>query len=165
MLRACTFLLLLVVAACVVSAPWVPLPPPLVCGPVFQPNNTFCIYLRNNCTDVQSLELSFSSIPGNSWAVPPSQTFANGTWFSFPSLSLAPNGSQGFANYSVNVFYNTTLPNGEAHSFGLGCVFGPTMFDCSFQPGKHFDAQPDEQLDTPSYLGLLIFNKKREEIF
>ena len=52
-------------------------------------------------------------------------------------------------------------PSGEEHTFGLGCIFGPTEFDCSFQPGKHFDAQPDLHLDAPSYRGLLIFDKKK----
>ena len=52
-------------------------------------------------------------------------------------------------------------PSGEEHTFGLGCIFGPTEFDCSFQPGKHFDAQPALHLDAPSYLGLLIFDKKK----
>ena len=141
--------------------PWVPLPPPISCGAVLQPNNTFCIFLRNNASNVASLTLGFHSIPGNAWAVAPAATWTEGTWFSFPSLSLAPGGSQGFANYSVNVYYNATLHSGDQHTFGLGCTFGPAEFDCSFQPGKHFDAQPAEQLSAPSYLGLLIFDKKK----
>jgi len=150
-----------------VSLPWVPLPPPIQCGDVLQPGQTFCIYLKNNCSNVVSLNLGFHSIPGNAWAVPPAATWNTDTWFSFPSLSQGPNGSHGFANYSVNVFYNATLhtSRGEQHhTFGLGCIFGPTEFDCSFQPGKHFDAQPDEQLAPPSYLGLLIFNKGKQPL-
>jgi hypothetical protein len=144
------------------SAPWVPLPPPIACGDVMQPNNTFCIFLRNNCSDVASLRLTFQSIgPNNSCTVPPAQNFTNGTWFSFPSLSLAPNGTKGFATFTANVFYNATLTNGEQHEFGLGCIFSPTEFDCSFQPGKHFDADPDMQLQAPSYVGLIFFNKKK----
>ena len=160
------FLAALIAASSRVSAssqPWVPLPPPISCGAVLQPNQTFCIYLRNNCTDVASLDLSFQSIPGNAFAVAPAASFTNDTWFSFPSLSLAPGGAQGFSNYTVNVFYNATLSSGEQHTFGLGCIFGATEFDCSFQPGKHFDAQPDEQLTPPSYLGLLIYNKVKKE--
>ena len=141
------------------SQPWVPLPPPIPCGDVLQPGQTFCIYLRNNCSNVASLALGFHSIPGNAWAVPPAAAWSTDTWFSFPSLSQGPNGSRGFANYTVNVFYNATLASGEQHTFGLGCTFGPSEFDCSFQPGRHFDAQPDEQLAPPSYLGLLIFDK------
>jgi hypothetical protein len=153
-------LLVLLAANAATSAPWVPLPPPISCGAVLQPNNTFCIYLRNNASNVVSLQLQFESIPGNAWAVPPAKTFSNDTWFSFPSLSLAPNASKGFASYSVNVFYNATLSTGEQHhTFGFGCIFGSTEFDCSFTPGKKFDAEPDEQLDPPSYLGLLIFDK------
>lgn len=150
-----------VLSASSLSLPWVPLPPPISCGAVLQPNQTFCIYLRNNCTNVASLDLVFQSIPGNAWAVPPESTWSTDTWFSFPSLSLAPGGAQGFSNYTVNVFYNATLSSGERHTFGLGCIFGATEFDCSFQPGKHFDAQPDEQLTPPSYLGLLIYNKAK----
>jgi len=126
-----------------------------------QPNETFCIYLRNNCSDVSILTLEVENIPGNAWAHPPAKAFANDTWFSFPSLSLAPNGTKGFANFTVNVFYNATLTGGGQHTFGLGCIFGPAEMDCSFQPGKHFDAQPDLQTGTPSYLGLLIFPKKK----
>ncbi len=143
------------------SQPWVPLPPPIACGAVLDPGQTFCIYLRNNCTGVASLRLGLASIPGNSWAVPPAASWSTDTWFSFPSLSLAPGGAQGFANYSVNVYYNATLASGEEHTFGLGCVFGAAAFDCSFQPGKHFDAQPDEQLARPSYLGLLVYRKAK----
>jgi len=150
-------------AAAQPAAPWVPLPPPFACGPVLQPNETFCIYLRNNCSDVQAMTLALESIPGNAWAHPPAKAFTNGTWFSFPSLSLAPNASKGFANFTVNVFYNATLTQGGEHTFGLGCTFGAAEFDCAFQPGKHFDAQPDLQLGTPSYLGLLIFEKKKAE--
>ena len=151
-------LLPILAAAAVASDPWVPLPPPIACGAVLQPNQTFCIYLRNNCTNVHALSLAYESIPGNAWAVPPAAAWSSDTWFSFPSLSLAPNAS-GFANYTVNVFYNMTLPGGAQHTWGFGCTFGATEFDCSFQPGKHFDAQPDEQLDAPSYLGLLIYDK------
>jgi hypothetical protein len=158
---AAALLLLLVGAAAQPPAPWVPLPPPLRCGPVEQPGQTFCIYLRNNCSDVLKLTLEVESIPGNSWAHAPAKTFTNDTWFSFPSLSLAPNASKGFQNFTVNVFYNASLAQGGEHTFGLGCVFGAAEFDCSFQPGKHFDAQPDLQLGTPSYLGLLIFEKKK----
>ena len=126
-----------------------------------QPNQTFCIYLRNNCSNVEApLRLVFVSIPGNAWAVPPAAEFVSDTWLSFPSLSLAPNAAEGFAAFTVNVYYNATLRNGETHTFGLGCVFGAAEFDCSFQPGKHFDAQPDLQITgAPSYLGLLVFNK------
>ena len=86
------FLLLLLVggAAAQPNAPWVPLPPPFTCGPVEQPNQTFCIYLRNNCSDVSKMTLVLESIPGNKWAHPPAKTFTNDTWLSFPSLSLAP---------------------------------------------------------------------------
>lgn len=143
------------------SDPWVPLPPPISCGAVMQPNQTFCVYLRNNCTNVHSLHLVLESIPGNAWAVPPAATWVNDTWFSFPSLSLAPDGAKGFANFEVNVFYNVTLTTGAQHTFGFGCIFGATEFDCSFQPGKHFDAMPDEQLAAPSYLGLLIYDKTK----
>ena len=150
---------LLGASSAVAGAPWVPLPPPIACGAVLQPNNTFCIFLRNNASDVVSLSLAFHSIPGNAWAVPPADSWTEDTWFSFPSLSLGPGGSKGFASYTVNVFYNATLTSGEQHTFGFGCIFSATEFDCSFQPGKHFDAQPDEQLDPPSYLGLLIYEK------
>jgi hypothetical protein len=144
------------------SAPWVPLPPPIQCGDVMQPNNTLCIYLRNNCTDVVSMHLTLESIgPNNKWTVPPVKTFTNSTWFSFPSLSLAANGSKGFATFTANVFYNGTLENGDQHEFGFGCIFSSVGFDCSFQPGKHFDADPDMQVAQPSYVGLLIFNKKK----
>ena len=124
-----------------------------------QPNQTYCIYLRNNASNVVSLQLSLDSILGNAWATPPAQTWISDTWFSFPSLSLAPNASRGFANFSLNVYYNASLSTGAQHTFGLGCVFGPSEFDCSFQPGKHFDAQPDMQLEAPSFLGLLIYDK------
>lgn len=153
-------LLPLLLAAAAASDPWVPLPPPISCGSVLQPDQTFCVYLRNNCSDVASLHLQFQSIPGNAWTVPPAAAWTNDTWFSFPSLSLAPNASKGFANYTVNVFYNATLASGAQHTFGFGCIFGSSEFDCSFQPGKRFDALPDEQLDAPSYLGLLIYTKK-----
>jgi hypothetical protein len=156
-------LLLLVGAAAQPLAPWVPLPPPFECGPVLQPNQTFCIYLRNNCSNVRTMTLELETIPGNSWTHPPAKSFTNGTWFSFPSLSLAPNATKGFANFTVNVFYNGTLPSGEQHTFGLGCIFNAAEFDCSFDPGKHFDAQPDLQLGLPSYLGLLIFEKRKAE--
>ena len=156
--RLCSALLA-AAAFCGASAPWVPLPPPISCGAVLQPNQTFCIYLRNNCSNVVSLQLQFQSIPGNVWAFSPQESFVNDTWFSFPSLSLAPNASKGFADFSVNVFYNATLTTGAHHVFGLGCIFGATQFDCSFQPGKKFDAQPDEQLDPPAYLGLLFYDK------
>ena len=154
-------LLLLVNAAAQPAAPWVPLPPPITCGAVLQPNQTYCIYMRQNCSNVVSLQLVYHSIPGNAFSVPPAATWTNDTWFSWPSLSLAPNAAKGFANYSVNVYYNATLTSGEAHTFGLGCVFGPAEFDCSFQPGKHFDAFPDSQITAPSFLGLLIVDKKR----
>ncbi len=145
------------------SQPWVPLPPPIACGAVLEPDQTFCIYLRNNCSNVASLALAFHSIPGNAWAVTPAATWTSDTWFSFPSLSLGPGGSQGFSNFTVNVYYNATLLSGAQHTFGLGCIFSATEFDCSFQPGRHFDAQPDEQLAPPSYLGLLIYNKAKGE--
>lgn len=145
-------------AAAQPSAPWVPLPPPISCGAMLQPNQTFCIYLRNNCSDAVSLQLGYHNIPGNAWAVPPAAVWTTDTWFSFPSLSQAP--GAGFANFSVNVFYNATLATGAQHTFGLGCIFGPAEFDCSFQPGKHFDAQPDLEISAaPSFLGLLIFEK------
>ena len=138
------------------------MPPPIACGPVVEPNHTFCIYLRNNCSSVLTLTLAFDSTPGDSWTVPPAKSFSTDTWFSFPSRSLAPGGAKGFANFTINVFYNGTVaPSGEEHTFGLGCIFGPAEFDCSFQPGHHFDAQPDLHLDAPSYLGLLIFDKKK----
>jgi hypothetical protein len=143
------------------SQPWVPLPPPIECGDVMQPNNTICIYLRNNCSDVDALHLVYESIPNNRWAVRPSPSFSNGTWFSFPSLSLAPNGTKGFAEFTANVFYNATLATGEQHEFGFGCIFSSTGFDCSFQPGKHFDADPDMQITAPSYVALLIIPKKK----
>ena len=144
------------------NAPWVPLPPPIDCGDAMQPNNTICIFFRNNCTDVVSLHLTLESIPGNKWTVAPSKTFTNDTWFSFPSLSLAPNGTKGFAEFTANVFYNATLTTGEQHEFGFGCIFGSGGYDCSFQPGKHFDADPDEQVTpAPSYVALLFFNKKK----
>jgi hypothetical protein len=162
-LFAAVVLLVLAAAEAQSPAPWVPLPPPLKCGPFEQPDQTFCIFLRNNCSDVLTMTLAFESIPGNAWAHPPAKTFANGTWFSFPSLSLAPNGTKGFANFTVNVYYNATLTQGGEHTFGLGCVFGAAEMDCSFQPGKHFDAQPDLQVGTPSYLGLLIFEKKKPD--
>lgn len=158
------FLLIVLAAtagAAAAAQPWVPLPPPIGCGDMLQPNQTFCLYLRNNCSNVASLRLGFQSIPGNAWAVPPAATWSTDTWFSFPSLSQGPNGSKGFASFSVNVFYNATLTGGEQHTFGLGCIFGPSEFDCSFQPGKHFDALPDEQLAPPSYLGLLIYAKRK----
>ena len=152
---------LLAAASAQPPAPWVPLPPPIACGAVEQPNQTYCIYLRNNCSNVLSFRLGFHSIPGNAWAVAPAASFSNDTWFSFPSLSRAPNASAGFANFSVNVFYNATLASGAQHTFGLGCTFGAAEFDCSFQPGRHFDAQPDLQLEAPSFLGLLIVDKKK----
>ena len=153
-------LLPIFLAAAAAQDPWVPLPPPITCGAVLEPNQTFCRYLRNNCTNVASLTLGFHSIPGNAWAVPPAAAWTTDTWFSFPSLSLAPGAAKGFATYSVNVFYNATLASGAQHTFGLGCIFGTAEFDCSFQPGKHFDAQPDEQVEgAPSYLGLLIYDK------
>ena len=143
-------------------APWVPLPPPIECGAALQPNNTFCLYLRNNASNVASLQLGVHTIPGNAWTVPPAAAWTNDTWFSFPSLSLAPNASKGFAPFSVNVFYIATLAGGGEHTFGLGCTFGPTEFDCSFQPGKHFDAVPDEEIEgAPSFLALLIVDKKK----
>jgi hypothetical protein len=152
----------LIHARAAVVAPWVPLPPPIECGAVLQPNNTFCLYLRNNCTNVAGFTLGVHTIPGNAWAVPPAAAWANDTWFSFPSLSLAPNASKGFAPFSVNVFYNATLASGAEHTFGLGCTFGPAEFDCSFQPGKHFDAQPDLEIEgAPSFLALLIVDKKK----
>jgi hypothetical protein len=152
-------LLAVLVAAAAQSPPaWVPLPPPISCGAVLKPNNTFCIYMRNNCSDVASLKLGLVSIPGNTWAVPPAQTWSTDTWFSFPSLFVGP----GFADYSVNVFYNATLTDGRTHTFGLGCIFGPTEFDCSFDPGKKpFNAQPFEQLDAPSFVGFLMYDKKK----
>ena len=110
-----------------------------------------------------SLDLGFHSIPGNAWVVPPAATWSTDTCFSIPSLSLGPGGSQGFSNFTVNVFYNATLTSGALHTFGLGCIFSAAEFDCSFQPGKHYDAQPDEQLAQPSYLGLLIYNKVKGE--
>jgi hypothetical protein len=142
-------------------APWVPMPPPIACGDVMQPNNTICIYLRNNCSDVVSLHRTVVTIgPNNSWTVPPAPTFTNGTWFSFPSLSLAPNGTKGFAVFTANVFYNATLVDGQQHEFGFGCIFSAVGYDCSFNPGKHFDAQPDMQVEpAPSYVALLMFKK------
>jgi hypothetical protein len=111
---------------------------------------------------VATLQLALQSIPGNAWAVPPAAAWSTDTWFSFPSLSLAPNAQKGFANFSVNVYYNATLTTGAHHTFGLGCIFGAAEFDCSFQPGKHFDAQPDEEISgAPSYLGLLIYDKAK----
>ena len=144
------------------QAPWVPLPSPIDCGDVEQPNNTMCIYLRNNCSDVLSLHLVFESISSNSWAVAPAKTFVNDTWFSFPSLSLAPNASKGFQPFSANVFYNATLTNGEQHEFGLGCLFNSEGYDCSFNPNKdHFDADPDLQITPPSYVAFLIIKKRK----
>ena len=157
--------LLLIATASAQPAPgWVPVPPPISCGAVEQPNNTFCIYLRNNCTNVVSLHLGVHTIPGNTWAVPPAASWANDTWFSFPSLSLAPNASKGFGDFSVNVFYNATLDTGHEHTFGFGCIFSAIGFDCSFNPGgkrSGFDAQPYLSLAPPSLLGLLIVDKAK----
>jgi hypothetical protein len=162
MARLFKLLALLAGASAQAPAPWVPLPPPISCGAVLQPNQTFCIYLRNNCSNVASIHLGVHTIPGNAWAVPPAAAWTTDTWFSFPSLSLAPNAQKGFAPFSVNVFYNATLTTGEQHTFGLGCIFNAAEFDCSFAPGKHFDAQPDEEIEgAPSFLGLLIFDKKK----
>jgi hypothetical protein len=138
---------------------WVPLPPPINCGAMEQPNNTFCIYMRNNCSNVASFHLGFHNILGNTWSVPPAATWTTDTWFSFPSLSLAPGAAKGFSNFSVNVFFNATLGTGAEHTFGFGCIFGAEDFDCSFNPGKRFDADPWLQLDAPSFLGLLIVHK------
>jgi hypothetical protein len=126
-----------------------------------QPNNTLCIYLRNNCSNVESFTLEVVTIgPNNHWQVAPVKHWTNDTWFSFPSLSLAPNGTKGFADFAANVFYNATLTSGEQHTFGLGCTFSSVGYDCSFQPGKHFDADPDMQVTAPSYVALLIVRKR-----